>query len=68
LRLPVAPFRFSEATVEIPGRAPFLGEHNEEVLREVLGYQQSRIDALREAGVVHQEPAVAELRTHGELK
>jgi crotonobetainyl-CoA:carnitine CoA-transferase CaiB-like acyl-CoA transferase len=68
LRVPVAPFRFSEASVAIPGRAPLLGEHNEAVLREVLGYPQSRIDALREAGVLHQEPAVAELRARGELK
>lgn len=68
LRLPVAPFRFSEATVKIPGRAPLLGEHNEIVLKEVLGYPQSRIDSLGEAGVLHQEPAVAELRARGELK
>jgi len=67
LRLPKAPFRFSDAPVEIAGRAPFLGEHNESVLREVLGYPQSRIDSLREAGLLYQEPAVAEYRARGEL-
>jgi crotonobetainyl-CoA:carnitine CoA-transferase CaiB-like acyl-CoA transferase len=67
LRLPVAPFRFSEAKVEIAGRAPLLGEHNEAVLTAVAGYAPERIAALREAGVLHQEPAVAEYRARGEL-
>jgi crotonobetainyl-CoA:carnitine CoA-transferase CaiB-like acyl-CoA transferase len=67
IRLPVAPFRFSEAAMAIPGRAPMLGEHNEAVLAQLAGYSQDRIDALREAGVLHQEPAVAEYRARGEL-
>jgi crotonobetainyl-CoA:carnitine CoA-transferase CaiB-like acyl-CoA transferase len=62
LRLPVAPFRFSEAKVEIPGRAPLLGEHNETVLAQVAGYTAAQITALREAGVLHEEAAVAEYR------
>jgi crotonobetainyl-CoA:carnitine CoA-transferase CaiB-like acyl-CoA transferase len=62
LRLPVAPFRFSNATVAIPGRAPLLGEHNESVLREILEYPQSRIDSLTANGVLHQDATVAELR------
>jgi crotonobetainyl-CoA:carnitine CoA-transferase CaiB-like acyl-CoA transferase len=67
IRLPVAPFRFSAAAVAIPGRAPLLGEHNEAVLAEVAGYSPERIDALREAGVLYEEPAVAEYRARGEL-
>ena len=67
IRLPVAPFRFSDAKVEIPGRAPLIGEHNEVVLAEVAGYPQSRIAELVASGVLHQEPAVAEYRARGEL-
>lgn len=67
IRLPVAPFHFSDAKVEIPGRAPLIGEHNDIVLAQVAGYPQSRIAALTEAGVLHQEPAVAEYRARGEL-
>lgn len=33
------------------GRSPLLGEHTDEVLAEVLGYDQTRLDALRAAGV-----------------
>jgi len=67
IRLPVAPFRFSDAAVAIPGRAPLLGEHNAVVLAEVAGYSETRINALRDAGVIHEEPAVAEFRARGEI-
>jgi hypothetical protein len=40
---------------------------NAAMLARLAGYSQERIDALREAGVLHQEPAVAELRVRGEL-
>ena len=33
------------------GRSPLLGEHTDEVLAEVLGYDQTRLDALRADGV-----------------
>jgi len=32
--------------------APTLGQHTEEVLREVLGYEEERIQGLIEAGEV----------------
>jgi formyl-CoA transferase len=67
IRLPVAPFHFSGARVEIPGRAPLIGEHNDLVLAEVAGYAPGRIAELAAAGVLHQEPAVAEYRARGEL-
>jgi crotonobetainyl-CoA:carnitine CoA-transferase CaiB-like acyl-CoA transferase len=35
-----------------PSMAPTLGEHTEQVLAEVLGYDRQKIAALREAGVV----------------
>ncbi len=36
----------------VPGKAPEVGEHTDAVLREVLGYDDARIAALREAGAI----------------
>ena len=35
-----------------PVAAPLLGQHTDEVLREVLGYSQAKIAELRAAGVL----------------
>ena len=35
-----------------PTRAPKVGEHTDEVLADVLGYEPSRIAALRESGAL----------------
>jgi formyl-CoA transferase len=37
-------------------RSPTLGEHTDEVLREVLGYEQAKIDALKGAGAFSAPP------------
>jgi crotonobetainyl-CoA:carnitine CoA-transferase CaiB-like acyl-CoA transferase len=50
------PYHFSETAVEIPGAAPRLGQDNEQVVREILGYSKEQFDALTEAGVLVQEP------------
>jgi crotonobetainyl-CoA:carnitine CoA-transferase CaiB-like acyl-CoA transferase len=34
------------------GPAPSTGEHSDEILRGVLGYDDARITALRDSGVV----------------
>ncbi|MCB1749486.1 MAG: CoA transferase [Gammaproteobacteria bacterium] len=54
LKLPGFPLRFSEQSdYGARGRqAPLLGEHNEAVLGELLGYDRARIDALTADGVV----------------
>jgi crotonobetainyl-CoA:carnitine CoA-transferase CaiB-like acyl-CoA transferase len=33
-------------------RAPLLGEHNAEIYRELLGYGNAELDALRRDGVI----------------
>jgi crotonobetainyl-CoA:carnitine CoA-transferase CaiB-like acyl-CoA transferase len=35
-----------------PSKAPTAGEHTEEILREVLGYDEERIAALRAANAL----------------
>jgi crotonobetainyl-CoA:carnitine CoA-transferase CaiB-like acyl-CoA transferase len=44
--------RFSRSENCVRGPAPRRGEHNREVLREVLGWDDARIDALQRAGVL----------------
>jgi formyl-CoA transferase len=43
------PIKLSASPAKIE-RAPFLGEHNEDVLKSVLGYDDSRIASLKDAG------------------
>ncbi len=37
---------------QVPSRAPAVGQHTDEVLRDVLGYDEPRIAELREAGAL----------------
>lgn len=45
-----SPIRFQGTPVADPVAAPAIGQHSEEVLREVLGMEPERIQALAEAG------------------
>ena len=36
----------------VPGKAPEVGEHTDAVLRDVLGYDDAKIAALRESGAI----------------
>jgi crotonobetainyl-CoA:carnitine CoA-transferase CaiB-like acyl-CoA transferase len=56
VQMPGMPLRFSGFPHNIPLAAAYLGEHNEQVLTDVLGYSKERIDALVESGVVHADP------------
>ena len=49
--------RFSEFPERLELDAPFLGEHNEEVLTNYLGYTPARVNELREKGVLRRGPA-----------
>ncbi|HEY4331466.1 MAG TPA: CoA transferase [Ilumatobacteraceae bacterium] len=53
----VLPFRLAaEPGTWIRRPAPLLGEHNEEVLREIVGLDDAAIDALRAANVIGNRP------------
>jgi crotonobetainyl-CoA:carnitine CoA-transferase CaiB-like acyl-CoA transferase len=56
LRLPRSPFRFSAASAGTSGRPAWQGEHNHEVLREVLDLSDEAIDALETQGVLITRP------------
>ncbi len=49
--LPI-PIKLVGGELPEPGRAPDTGQHSEEVLRELLGYDEGRIAELREKGVL----------------
>jgi len=54
LKIAGSGFKMSETPGKVTGRAPGLGEHNESVLRDVLGYSPEAIDRLRKLGVIAQ--------------
>jgi crotonobetainyl-CoA:carnitine CoA-transferase CaiB-like acyl-CoA transferase len=52
LRLVSSPMKLSATPVRADLPPPLLGQHTDEVLAEWLGYDEARIDGLREKGVV----------------
>jgi len=56
MRLPRSPFRFSAATAGTAGRPAWQGQHNREILREVLGLDDDEIDRLEADGVLVSRP------------
>ena len=56
LDIPGMPLRFSEFPEELPLEAPFLGEHNEEILCQYLGYSPEEVRALEKHGVLKRDP------------
>jgi len=55
LEIPGMPLRFSKFTEELPLETPFLGEHNSEVLGELLSMTPQDVEALTEEGVLHSD-------------
>ncbi len=49
------PIKLSASPAKIE-RAPFLGEHNDDVLKNVLGYDEARVSAMKEAGAFTAPP------------
>ena len=52
------PIKLSESPAEIK-RSPTLGEHTDEILSEVLGYEKERISELKSAGALSAPPKKA---------
>jgi len=46
------PVKFVDETLPEPTKAPTVGEHNRQVLREVLGYDDAKIAELEKAGAL----------------
>jgi crotonobetainyl-CoA:carnitine CoA-transferase CaiB-like acyl-CoA transferase len=51
-KVPASPLRFSGFPDQPPLSAPFLGQHNSEVLQKMLDYDPQQIAALSEKGVL----------------
>jgi len=66
LTLPRAPFRFSDTSVAVRGRAPLMGEDNERILSEILHYPPEKIERLTNQGVLFKQPRDEYLRHRGE--
>ncbi len=47
-----SPIKFLDVEMPTPTKAPTVGQHTDEVLRQVLGYDDDRIAALRGAGAL----------------
>ena len=54
--IPGFPLRFSAFPQRLGLEAPFLGEHNTQILREYLGYEPERISQLAHEGVLQSQP------------
>ncbi len=52
LKYPGAPFRFSQPLWQVKRPAPLLGQHNEEVFCQRLGYTRMELVRLRQAGAI----------------
>ncbi len=46
------PVKFSETPVQIKTASPIIGEHNETVLKEILGYTDEQIEALKKSSAI----------------
>lgn len=54
-RYPGFPLRFSDAVCEQRSAAPTLGQHNGEVLGDLLGVTPEELEALRQSGVIGEQ-------------
>ena len=53
VKIPAVPLRYSQYPERLELDASFLGEHNEEILRDMLGYSSEQIEALKTSGVLN---------------
>lgn len=52
LKYPGAPYKLSETPWKVDNPAPLLGEHNEEVYCQRLGYSREELSQLRRGGII----------------
>jgi formyl-CoA transferase len=52
------PIKLSDSATEVT-RSPFLGEHTDEILSEVLGFDESRVRDLKNSGALGEAPRMA---------
>ena len=52
VRFTGSPMHFSGTPVRVPSAPPTLGQHSDEILRSVLGYDNARLHELREARII----------------
>jgi len=50
------PWRLDKTPLSVRGPGPMLGQHNREVLQDLLGYDAARCAALEQAGIMGTEP------------
>lgn len=53
MRICGSPFKLSETPGQVNSPAPLLGEHSDEVLRDILQYTPEQIDVLKAEGVIN---------------
>lgn len=57
-----SPIKMSETPSCIRGYSPLLGEHNDEILTDILGYDQEQIKSLYDAKIIYHEAAVDKMK------
>ncbi len=62
IAMPVLPFRYSEAAIEIDPRCAVLGEDNYAVLSKYLNYPPARVEQLLHEGVLYENALLAKRR------
>ncbi len=56
---PSAPYRSGETPIEISKPAPTLGEHNDQVFKEILGLNDAEVSKLDDQGIIGTKPRLA---------
>lgn len=55
MKIAGSPIHLSETPGKVYAPAPLLGEHSDEVLKDILGYSQEEIDKLKKKGIINSE-------------
>jgi len=55
------PYRLDGKGITIERAAPDLGQHTDEVLRELLGYDDARLEQLKDSGVTSTTPTIGDV-------